>query len=56
MALEARPDNAVVGANNPKWTGMGVINSYMPLSGAVGEIVSGSLGVQGSGELTRAIV
>ena len=56
VALEARPDNAVVGADNPKWTGMGVINSYMPLSGSVGELVTGSLGVQGSGELTRAIV
>ena len=56
VAIEVRPDNAAVGVNNPKWTGMGVINSYMPLSGAVGEIVTGSLGVQGSGELTRAIV
>ena len=56
VAIEVRPDNAAVGANNPKWTGMGVINSYTPLSGAVGEVVSGSLGVQGSGVLARAIV
>ena len=56
VAVEVRPDDAAVSANNPKWTGMGIFNGYNPLAGSVGEIVKDSLSIQGSGELTRAIV
>ena len=48
-----RPENAARTATNPEWGGMGIINSYPPISGGVGDLNTFSLGVMGSGELTR---
>ncbi len=54
VAIEIRPKNAAPSTNNPKYTGNGVVESYPPLSGSIGEAVTASVTVQGSGDLARA--
>ena len=48
-----RHDNAARSPTNPELGGMGIINAYPPIMGAVGELAKFSLGVQGSAALTR---
>ena len=55
VPIVVRHDNAARSATNPEWGGMGVINSYMPIGGSVGDLNAGSLGVMGSGQLTRTV-
>lgn len=55
VAVEVRPDDAAVSANNPKWTGMGLVTGYPLVAGSVGALSEGTLAIQGSGELNRAI-
>jgi hypothetical protein len=37
LAIEIRPVNATVTATNPKWTGTGIVESYEPALGTVGD-------------------
>lgn len=56
-AFEIRPDAAVVGATNPKYTGTGYIETYEPISGAFGEVLGSRITIVPSvAGLTRAIV
>jgi len=48
-----RPDAGVVSTSNPQFAGQGVIESYPPLGGAVGELASSSLSIQSGGTLAR---
>lgn len=53
VAFEVRPDAAVVGASNPKYTGSVLINQHM-LGGAVGDLAAKSVTFPTSGAVTRA--
>lgn len=37
VAVEVRPDAGAVSATNPKFTGNGIIESYQPVAGTVGD-------------------
>lgn len=54
VAVVLRPDAAAVGTDNPEFTGTGLITSYPPISGALGEVASGTLSVQAASDLSRA--
>lgn len=53
-ALEIRPDAGAVSATNPKWTGTGVLMSYTPLSGAVGDFLTAPVTFEAGSDLVRA--
>jgi len=48
-----RPDAGVVSTSNPQYAGQGLVVSYPPLGGAVGELASASVDIQAGGDLTR---
>lgn len=55
VTVELQVDkDATVGSDNPKFTGSGLIQSYNPLSGSVGDKISAPLTVQSAGTLSRA--
>lgn len=54
FAIILRPDSAVVGVNNPQFTGTGVLESYTPVGGAVGELATTSVTINAGGTLARA--
>lgn len=58
VAFELRDDKSeVVGVNNPKFTGTGVVESYQPVGGSVGEMAMTSATLRPGGTtptLTRA--
>ena len=56
FAVEVRHSGASASATNPKYTGTGILESYQPVGGAVGENLMAPVVVQGVGTLTRAIV
>lgn len=49
-----KPDGATTGAGNPKFTGNGVIESYQPFGGSVGDIRICNFTIQCAGEIERA--
>lgn len=56
FAVEIRHSAASVGATNPKYTGTGILESYQPVGGAVGENLMAPVVIQGVGALSRAQV
>lgn len=40
VAIEIRPDTDAVGPANPKYTGTGILESYAPISGSVGQTLN----------------
>ena len=52
VALVVRADSAVIGTANPERRGMVIISGYPIIDGSVGDLLSGSLTLQGSGPLT----
>lgn len=53
-AVIVRPTSAAVSATNPNYTGTGIIESYQPLGGAVGDLAPASVTIQSAGTLSRA--
>lgn len=53
-ALEIRPQNACTTASNPRYTGVGTIEKYNPLSGAVGTLLPAPVTFQSAGALSRS--
>lgn len=50
-----RPVKATaVSATNPNYTGTGILESYSPIGGAVGELAATSITIQPAGTLSRA--
>ena len=47
------PTSATVSAVNPKYTGTGILETYPPMGGAVGDIAVTSITIQAAGTLTR---
>ena len=54
-AVIVRPTSAVVGANNPEYTGQGILETYPPITGSVGEIAASACTIQAAGALARAV-
>jgi hypothetical protein len=55
VAIEIRPVNTTVSANNPKYNFNALIAEWQPLSAAVGELVSASVTWPISGPITKSI-
>lgn len=47
--------SSLVGASNPNYTGTGIMESYTPISGAVGDLAPASCTIQSAGTLSRAV-
>lgn len=56
IAFEVRADQAAVGASNPKYTGLVLLTSWVPVSGNVGDVNAFDVTYPTSGPVTRAIV
>lgn len=54
-ALEIRADNSCTTSINPRWTGVGVLESYQPVSGAVGTLLPAPVTFQSAGALSRSV-
>jgi hypothetical protein len=54
VAFEVRATNAVVGVNNPKYTGTVLIDKWSPVSGKVGDVNAASYSYDTSAIVTRA--
>lgn len=54
FAVEVRSSAGSVSATNPKFTGTGILESYQPVGGTVGENMMAPVSILGVGALTRA--
>jgi len=54
LAVELRPANTTVSATNPKYTGTGLVTSYSPLGGTVGDGAMAPVSIVANTSLTRA--
>lgn len=54
VAIEYRPSTDAVAVTNPKWTGNGLVENYVPIAGAVGDQAIATVTVSAAGTLTRA--
>ena len=53
FAVEVRPTSSSASATNPKFTGTGILESYQPVGGTVGENLMAPVSISGVGALTR---
>lgn len=53
VALKAT--SAVISATNPSFEGTGILESYNPISGAVGELAISPVTIQSAGDLDRNV-
>lgn len=49
-----KPSTAIVGTANPRFLGNAMLESYQPLGGSVGDLMTVSVTFQGNGTLTRS--
>ena len=54
VCVEMRPQNICSTAINPIYSGIGVIESYNPMSGSVGALLDAPTTIQSAGNLSRA--
>ena len=54
VAIVLRPTSAVVGVNNPEYTGNGILTGYNPIQGSTGELAGGTLTFAAASDLARA--
>ena len=54
VVVVIKPTSAAVGASNPTYTATVMVNSYVPLDGAVGDMAMTTLGLASAGDLVRA--
>lgn len=54
VAFEIRGDNAVVGVNNPKYTGSILIDKWVPVGGSIGDVNGAGVSYKTSGAVARA--
>lgn len=52
--IHVKPTSAAASATNPEFWGTALLESYTPISGAVGDLATATVTFQGSGVLTRA--
>lgn len=49
-----RPNNAAKSATNPEYSGTGIIESYPPVGGGIGELATARVVIRAAGPLSRA--
>jgi len=49
-----KPTSAAVSATNPSFTGTGILESYSPMGGGVGDLEETTVTIQSAGTLVRA--
>jgi len=49
-----KPTIGAVSATNPSFSGTGILESYTPMSGAVGDLEEAPVSIQSASDLTRA--
>lgn len=54
VALVLRPDAGVIGSTNPEYTGNGILDSYQPIGGTVGDAHVAPVNFVAAGTLARA--
>lgn len=54
FTVTLKPTSAAVSATNPSYSGTGILESYPPLGGSVGDLATTSVTIQAAGTLTRA--
>lgn len=54
QTFEVRADQAAVGVNNPKYTGLVLITGWNPVMGSVGDVAEVEVSFPTSGAITRA--
>ncbi|MCG8670211.1 MAG: hypothetical protein MI867_12410 [Pseudomonadales bacterium] len=54
VTIILRKDSGSVSATNPNYTGTGLVVSYNPLDGAVGDLATTPITIQSAGTLSRA--
>jgi len=47
--------STVVGAGNPNYTGTGLLTTFNPIGGSVGDLATTSISIQSAGTLSRAV-
>ena len=50
-----RPTSSAKSATNPEFTGQGVLESYAPMAGTIGDIAGTTCTIQSAGTLTREV-
>ena len=53
VAIEVRADSGGRSNGNPAWVGNAIMTGYPPLGGGVGELATGTVALEGDGELQR---
>jgi hypothetical protein len=53
VCVELRPQNICSTAVNPIWSGIGVVEKYNPVGGAVGTLLDAPTTIQSAGDLAR---
>jgi hypothetical protein len=54
FTVTVKPTSSAVSATNPSFSGTGILESYPPIAGAVGDEALASITIQSAGTLTRA--
>lgn len=54
VAFVGNPDGSATSVSNPRYSGTGVLESYNPLSGTVGDLAMTTAQIQAAGDLARA--
>ena len=54
VCVEVRPQNICPTSINPEYSGIGLIESYNPVGGAVGSLLDAPVTIQSAGTLSRA--
>jgi predicted secreted protein len=54
VTFDIRPFTGTVTATNPKFTGSAILTKYAPIGGGVGDLHMVSVGLKGTGAVTRA--
>ena len=52
--VKINPKGGVTGADNPQFSGKGLLADYQPLAGSIGEVITAPITIEGSGVLARA--
>ena len=54
FTVTLKPTSAAVSATNPSYSGTGILESYPPMGGSVGDLAVAAISIQAAGTLTRA--
>lgn len=56
FTVTVRPDAGSVSSTNPNFTGTGILSSYQPMGGSVGDLMMAPITIEAAGTLSRATV